>query len=180
MSFDKSFNRVVLIEGGYADDPYDSGGKTKWGITEAVARRFGYHGEMADLEIAAARQIYRLQWWRLMRLDDIETMAEAIADELFDTGVNCGVGVAGKFLQRALNALNNMQKHYADITVDGIIGPGTLYALREYLRRRGQEGETVLLRLLNSLQGEYYVALAERREKDESFLYGWIKNRVNI
>jgi len=36
----------------------------------------------------------------------------------------------------------------------------------------------VLCRALNCLQGAYYIELAERREKDERFVYGWLKNRV--
>ena len=58
MSFDTEFQRVVLIEGGYSDNPLDSGGKTKYGITEAVARAYGYTGEMRDLPLSVARAIY--------------------------------------------------------------------------------------------------------------------------
>jgi hypothetical protein len=32
--------------------------------------------------------------------------------------------------------------------------------------------------MLNSLQGSSYVEIAERREKDEKWIYGWFKNRV--
>ena len=32
--------------------------------------------------------------------------------------------------------------------------------------------------LLNCLQGAYYVDLAERREKDQRFMYGWLTHRV--
>ena len=33
---------VIYLEGGYTDDPDDPGGKTKYGITERVAREYGY------------------------------------------------------------------------------------------------------------------------------------------
>jgi len=32
---------------------------------------------------------------------------------------------------------------------------------------------------LNCLQGAFYVELAEKREKDERFVYGWLLNRVH-
>ena len=40
------------------------------------------------------------------------------------------------------------------------------------------DGEVVLVRALNSLQGAFYVELAEKRQKDEAFVYGWLLNRV--
>ena len=39
-------------------------------------------------------------------------------------------------------------------------------------------GETVLLRAMEALQGERYIALAERRPSQEAFLYGWLANRI--
>ena len=53
-----------------------------------------------------------------------------MAEELLDTGVNCGTGFA-KPLQRALNLLNNQGKAgYADLEVDGVYGSETLRALK--------------------------------------------------
>ena len=62
--------------------------------------------------------------------------------------------------------------------IDGRIGPATLAALDAYFDKRGAEGETVLLRALDCLQGERYVRLAERRPASEDFLYGWLANRI--
>ena len=51
-------------------------------------------------------------------------------------------------------------------------------ALDGYLAARGSAGEIVLLRAMEALQGERYIALAERRPSQEAFLYGWLANRV--
>ena len=52
-------------------------------------------------------------------------------------------------------------------------------ALDAFLAIRGKaSGEVVLLRALEALQGERYLRLAERRPANESFLYGWLANRV--
>lgn len=179
MSFNEAFNRVILIEGGYANDPLDSGGETKYGITARTARAHGYTGLMRDLTEAEARRIYKAGYWNLLSLDDVTEMAEGVAHEMFDTAVNMGIWRASTFLQRSLNALNDRASAYADMRVDGAVGPVTLAALKSYLAmRRGVIGQTVLLRALNSLQGAYYIELAERREKDERFLFGWLRARV--
>jgi lysozyme family protein len=83
---------------------------------------------------------------------------------------------AGTFLQRALNALNNRGTLYADVVPDGQVGPATLAALEGYLEERDRDA---LLKALNCLQGAFYIELCERREKDEKFLYGWLKHRVH-
>jgi hypothetical protein len=48
------------------------------------------------------------------------------------------------------------------------------------LRERGSDGELVVMRMLNSLQGAYLVEITERREQNEEFTYGWFLHRVAI
>lgn len=179
-AFDRALAHTVGVEGDYSDDPQDAGGKTRFGITEATARAYGYNGDMRALPFATAREIYRTQWWKLMRLDGVASLSEPIALEMFDTGVNRSQSFAVTSLQRALNALNREQADYQDIAADGLMGALTLFALGQFLSRRGKDGETVLLRALNCLQGASYIELAERRSTDERFLYGWLRTRVAI
>lgn len=181
MSFDAAFNAVIGVEGKYANDPKDSGGRTMYGITERVARAHGYSGTMSTMPLIVAKSIYKAAYWDRLKLDNVASIAgERVADELFDTGVNQGVSAAATYLQRSLNALNQEAVMYADIPVDGDLGNLTLEALRSYMRRRGQDGSTVLLRALNALQGSFYIQLAEARKKDEAFVFGWLKNRVQF
>lgn len=177
-AFDRALAHTVGVEGDYSDDPKDSGGKTRYGVTEAVARAYGYNGDMRALPFATAREIYRTQWWKLMRLDSVASLSELIALEMFDTGVNRSQAFAVQSIQRALNALNREQADYADVKADGLMGALTLFALGQFLAKRGKPGETVLLRVLNSLQGASYIDIAEHRPKDEAFVYGWFLNRV--
>lgn len=51
-------DKVLAHEGGYVNHPADKGGPTKWGVTEATARRYGYKGVMADLTREEAIEIY--------------------------------------------------------------------------------------------------------------------------
>jgi lysozyme family protein len=170
---------LIEREGGFVNHPDDRGGPTRFGITAAVARAHGYSGAMATLPRDEAAAIYRRLFWLRPRFDSIARRSARIAAELFDTGVNMGPAVAVTFLQRALTALNRNGSDYADITPDGRIGPRTLSALDAFLHVRGHDrGETVLMRALEALQGERYLRLAEKRPANESFLYGWLANRL--
>jgi lysozyme family protein len=178
MSFARALAKTLGHEGGFSNHPSDSGGATKWGITERTARACGYTGPMKDLPPEKAEEIYHLVFWQQPGFGAVAVISELVAHELFDSGVNCRPDRACVWLQRSLNVLNGRGRLYSDILVDGLVGRVTTAALRDYLARRGTEGERVLLRMLNSLQGEFYVGLAESREKDEDFVYGWFRNRV--
>lgn len=174
---DNAINDIIRVEGGYVDDPSDSGGETNFGITVGVARSYGYTGAMYDLPRETAYDIYAAKYWDAVRGDDLVELSERVAAEVVDTAVNMGVSRAGKFLQRALNALNNRGSSYPDLVVDGNIGSASIAAFSSYLETRTDD---VLVKMLNCLQGAFYVELAERREKDERFIYGWFTNRVKL
>lgn len=179
-AFAEALVAVFGIEGGFSDDPDDSGGATRFGITEAVARRHGYTGPMRALPADLAREIYRTDYWDAQQLDSVALISRPVAFELFDTGINMGTDQAGEFLQMSLNAFNRRGSDYDDIEVDGEIGTRTLEALAAFLAHRKRDGETVLLRALNALQGAAYIELAERRDKDERFVFGWFLQRIRI
>jgi lysozyme family protein len=178
MTVEILIDELIQREGGYVDHPADRGGPTRFGITGAVARQFGWKGAMRDLPRAVAADIYRQLYWTRPRFDAIFERAPKIGAELFDTGANMGTKVAVGFLQRALNALNRGARDYQDIAVDGQIGNATLGALDGFLKARGFAGEAVLLKAVEALQGERYVRLAELRPDNEAFLYGWLANRI--
>ena len=169
---------LIEREGGYVNHPADKGGPTCFGITEAVARAHGYAGPMRQMPRSDAAAIYKRLYWLRPHFDDVAKRSTRLAAELFDTGANMGPAVAVTFLQRALTALNRNAKDYPDLTPDGRIGAATMAALDTFLASRGANGETVLLRALEALQGERYLRLAERRPANEAFLYGWLANRI--
>lgn len=174
-----AIEKVLGDEGGYVNDPRDSGGETNWGITVAVARAYGYTGPMRTMTRDQAKAIYLQKYWHSQRLDQIADLAPSVAFEIFDTGVNQGETVGAKYFQRALNVLNKNGAMYSDVSADGRIGPMTVAAFKEYMQQRGSKGAVVMLRALNALQGEFYISLAEQRPKDEAFVYGWLLNRVS-
>ncbi|WP_309661921.1 glycosyl hydrolase 108 family protein [Sphingomonas sp.] len=178
-AIDRLIEELIEREGGYVNHPDDKGGPTRFGITEAVARAHGYSGAMALLPRDEAAAIYKRLYWLRPRFDELAKRAPQVAAELFDTGANMGPAVATTFLQRALTALNRNGKDYSDLVPDGRAGPRTLAALDAFLGVRGKsDGEAVLRRALEALQGERYLLLAERRPANEAFLYGWLANRT--
>jgi len=178
MDVDELIEEVMEREGGYVCHPADKGGPTRWGITRAVARQHGYAGDMRAFPRGEAAAIYRRLYWLRPHFDAVAERAPILAAELFDTGVNMGPAVASAFLQRALNALNRGARDYPDLARDGAIGPKTLAALDAFLALRGAAGEEVLLKAIEALQGARYLDLAEKRPANESFVYGWLANRI--
>ncbi len=179
MTVEAMIDALIAREGGYVNHPADRGGPTCWGITQAVARAEGYDGPMHALTADQAAAIYRSLYWERPAFDRVGERAPALADELFDTGVNMGPEVAAGFLQRALNALNRNGRDFPDLARDGRIGSQTLSALDHFLATRGTAGETVLCKAVDALQGERYLALAESRPANEAFVYGWLANRLD-
>lgn len=168
-------SEVVDREGGYINDTSDSGGETNYGITKSTAVAYGYIGAMIDLPYDVAIEIYKQNYWGKICGDDLIAVIPISTEKLFDIAVNLGVRRAGEFLQRSLNVMNNNGNHYPDITVDGVIGPASILSAKSYSYNRSDD---VLCRAIRSLQGAFYINLAERRTKDQKFVYGWIKNRV--
>lgn len=175
---EKALQRTLGVEGSDSNDPADHGGSTRYGVTEAVARAFGYAGAMAALPWSTAVAIYKANYWDKLSLDSVAMVSEAVALEVFDTAINCGVGTEGMFLQRALNALNNGGSAYPDLAVDGAVGSATVKVLAAFLSKRGAEGERVLLATLNGLQLAHYIAIVEKDPSQKKWFYGWVLNRV--
>lgn len=114
MNFDAAFDLLLGHEGGYSDHAADPGGKTRFGVTEAVAREVGYKGDMRELPLDLAKRIYKDRYWDAIKA---EQLPPALRYPLFDAAVNSGPGQAVKWLQRALGVKD-----------DGVIGPQTIAA----------------------------------------------------
>lgn len=167
-TFDKAFKEVLQFEGGYSDHKADRGGKTKYGITEQVARVNGYIGDMRDLPLEKAKEIYYKNYFVN---HNYHLLPEAIAVEMFDQAVNMGCVTANKHLQRVLNLLLDSDS----VAVDGVLGPITArYAEAVY-----KVYPTDMVRWLNILQGARYLEIIESNPSQKVFARGWGK-RVNI
>ena len=123
-NFDKSFDKLILTEGGYVNDPDDKGGETylgisrvhhpdslMWPLIDTVKESYGTKGITKVLKeneaiINEAKSIYKEDYWNKFDLDNVNN--QKIAHEIFDDAVNRGVGAATKTLRLILGMeLNN-------------------------------------------------------------------------
>lgn len=108
-------------EGGFANRPEkaDPGGPTKYGITIRTLGQWRGRNvtidDVRNLTRAEARQIYKAQYWDMVRGDRLPA---GLDYAVFDFGVNSGPGRAARHLQKLLG-----------VSVDGLIGLETLNAL---------------------------------------------------
>ena len=173
-----AFNKLHKIEGSYSDHASDSGGKTNWGITEKLARQYGYTGDMKKLPLDLAQKISYEMFWKRMRCDYVSD--KDIAFKLFERYFHTGLRKTPvKILQRAINVFNYRGKLCADVAVDGYLGNETENALISMMNKN-EMVKSRILKALNVFQAVGYFELAEAREKDEDFVGGWFDNRIQI
>ncbi|KMS57939.1 glycoside hydrolase family 108 protein [Sphingobium cupriresistens] len=180
MNIDKQIDEVIRREGGYVNHPNDRGGPTNWGITQQVARAYGYAGDMKALPRATAVAIYRERYWTAPKFDQLAAVFPEIGHEIFDTGINMGTAAAAKFVQRVLNVCNRGAADYPDITADGLVGKMTIAAANGLKAKRGTAAGEVLRKAIDGLQAARYVEIAEANPTQESFAFGWLANRVGV
>lgn len=184
MSFTKAYNDTMDTEGGYVHDPTDRGGETYKGISrrynpqwegwlivdsyKPFTSGFGvlYNDTMLD---TLTRKFYRENYWDKPGFERIDKMFPLLAEKLFDTGVNVGIGRVSKWLQSTLNLLNRNQLKYNDIKVDGGIGPKTLKTLEKAMSCNPKNR---ILSVIVVHQGEHYKKLMERDKTQERYV-GW-------
>ena len=160
--FERIFDYLLRVEGGYSDNKNDKGGKTKFGIIEEEARDFGYKGNMQDLTKDFAKNIYLKKYYLGNKLDKV--VNDKVALSICDWAVNSGRN-GTKNAQIAINQLTN-----ANLDVDGIIGNKTLEALNSADPEK-------FLEVYHNLQRIYYKGKVEADNTQERFLTGWL-NRV--
>jgi lysozyme family protein len=188
INFRKAFELVINgYEGKYSNDKDDPGGETYKGIARKMNKNFeGWNiidsqrernnfPEILESDSKLQQSVmnfYKMNYWDKFWGDKV---GEITGIELFDQGVNFGTGRAIEHLQRSLNILNNRQKLYMDIKVDGAMGNQTFEV---YKNCCSKQGEILLVNVLNMFQGKYYIELMENKEVFEKFT--GLLNRVSI
>lgn len=184
--FKPAFDITMEHEGGYVSDPDDFGGETYRGISRRYHPTWAGWGfidgmrneetfplclDRDDALDHAVTQFYKELYWDRFQGDKLTD--QDLANKMFDIAVNMGVHRAVLFLQSALNLLNRNQKIYADIVEDGLLGKGTLRALEGYQIQ--EDDFKPLLKIVNILQGYYYVKQMRKHPTQEKYARGWLK-----
>lgn len=91
--FEKSFQEVMLAEGGYCNHPADKGGPTKWGVSQRAYPNL----DIKNLTLDDAKEIYRRDYWNKCGADKLP---EGVAVMAADLAYNSGVSRSIKLMQR--------------------------------------------------------------------------------
>jgi len=153
--FEVAILKVIKHEGGYVNDPKDSGGETKYGISKRAYPNL----DIKNLTLQNAKAIYKKDYWDRIKGDLIKS--QEIAESIFDFAVNAGVKTASKMAQLVL-----------DVKPDGIIGPKTLKALNNF-------NKDLFIASFTLAKIARYVYLCERNPKNRKFFYGGVRRALS-
>ena len=160
------YNELVPIikkwEGGFVNDPDDSGGATNKGVTLSTFRTwFGANKTVNDLKALTDDQwiyIFLNGYWNQCKASQINN--QDIANIIVDWAWASGPVTAIKKVQAIVGT-----------DADGIVGPKTLAAINSANPRQ-------LFDKIKAARLQFVENLAASRPKDKKFLQGW-KNRIN-
>lgn len=122
-NYEFAIREVLKSEGGYTNDPKDSGGATNFGITIGDYRKYinknGTPKDVKNMTVDQAKAIYKARYWDAIGADKLESGVDFTC---FDYGVNSGIGRPQKVLQKFKNlkgnelidAINNERKAFLE------------------------------------------------------------------
>lgn len=184
-----AYRKTLGFEGGWSNLPDDRGGETVMGISRRnhpawpgwpLVDSLKNEQGIPNLNQAAAlplsslvESFYQAEYWERAWCGKLP--AQGLAEEIFDSAVNCGVDTAVAWLQEMSNLLR--QKDDALLAVDGAMGERTLAALNILAARNNLAR---LTKLLNIVQAAHYLALVRYDPGQRQFLIGGWLNRVTL
>jgi len=183
-NYDNAVVKLLAHEGGYVNNPKDTGGRTNLGITQRVYETFigktlvgpktdaPYGQTMSEAESTMrnmprgnAVAIYKKEYWDRVLGDKIPQYA--IAFTIFDQAVNRGVSSAVKQAQNILG-----------INADGAMGNDTLKSLLAKVST--PDGEKDFLNKYLAASANFYKMIVARDPSQSVFLVGWLKRVDSI
>jgi lysozyme family protein len=158
--FEKALKRILKHEGGYVNDPLDSGGMTNLGVTKRVWEEFvGHPVSEADMRALTPEKVgsmYKLKYWNPSYC---EVLPKGLDYVVFDFAVNAGTGRSVKTLQQAIGCV-----------ADGVIGPKTMAAINDAEPKD-------LIAKFSDARADFYQGIVTRKPDQVRFIKGWL-NRV--
>jgi len=160
MRFEECLKRILKHEGGYVNDPLDSGGRTNLGVTQRVWEEWvGHPVSEADIKALTPEKVapmYKMKYWNPSYC---EKLPKGLDYVVFDFAVNAGTGRSVKTLQSAIGVL-----------ADGVIGPRTMAAINDANPKE-------LINKFSDARADFYQGIVARKPDQARFIKGWL-NRV--
>lgn len=168
--FSKALKAVLKNEGGYVNDPDDSGGETYkgiarnmwpkwdgWQIIDSTPKfNLDFNQDLQNL----VSDFYRKNFWNAVNADLIES--DAIATSIFDFAVNAGTKTAVMLAQSVVDAVQ-----------DGELGKNTANAINSMDAEKFLAGYQ-LAKIAR------YIAICKKNPKNRKFFYGWVCRTYNV
>lgn len=187
--------KLLGVEGGFADDPLDRGGTTKFGISLrflVAEGKVDLDGDgQADFDLdmdgdidgadirkltrGDAKFLFHRCFWRRL---DADSFPRPVGEMLFDQGVNGGLVAAKKLLQLAVNAcLAKYRIALPPLKVDGDLGEKTRAALDTVIARPAARMPAIIIAYREQAKARYR-AIVAADPTQKRFLNGWL-NRAD-
>lgn len=164
--FDLAIERILKWEGGYSNNPSDTGGATAFGISLKWYRQtVNLDANAADIAALTRDKAIGLYWQHFWRYDGI--MDQPVAEKIFDLGVNMGPGTAHGIVQKAVNHVSG-----SFLKVDGVLGPKSIAAINA-------ADPDALLGELRARAVERYAFIVLNDPTQKTFLLGWARRAVS-
>ena len=150
--FGDAFKKLSIKEGGYVNDKDDAGGETYRGISRkynptwqgwTMIDSYKKHYTVGSKEFKSKLdndvqlqklvwQKYKVGYWDVFELDDFNS--QRVAEQLFDTNVNCGQVAAIKMAQRVLGLKETGINHVRIDSIQLVITEreSIVYKLKEH------------------------------------------------
>ncbi len=166
-NFDSFADLLLVLEGGFVNDKADKGGATKFGITLATWKQFGYDKngdgiiDARDVQLITkeeARKIAKKQYWDYFHADQIQN--QSIASIIVDWGYNSGTATAAMLVQKILN-----------LKASGRFDNATLSALNNASQKD-------LFDQLKAARKAFYDRIVAKNPSQQKFYKGWM-SRIN-
>ncbi|MCR5362433.1 MAG: peptidoglycan-binding protein [Bacteroidales bacterium] len=161
---------ILSFEGGFVNDPRDSGGATNKGVTLRTWREVGYDKDgdhdidVADLKLITAAdvvdKVLRPFYWNVCKADAIAS--QSVANMLVDWAYNSGAKTAIRQMQRLLGC-----------EPDGIVGRATLAAL-------DRRNPVTVFEGLRAARRTYIDNVVAAHPEKEAFRKGWMRRIDSI
>lgn len=153
----------------FENDPTDSGGATRFGLTENDLHEYGldsnsdglidYKDVMALTPETAANVLKKL-YWDYFKADDINN--QSVAEFFSDGALNQGRILIAKYVQAALG-----------VKVDGFVGDKTIAAINNHPNIR------FVFDLIYQQRKRRYYDIVKAKPSQKKYLKGWL-NRLNL
>ena len=139
--FDRAYQIIQQIEGGYSNHQNDRGGQTYKGITKAVAKRYGYD-DPRKISASKIRQIYYKDYWVASEANKQQwPLNLAIFNSYVNSGKQWKIPQSGTPQQKAIAYLQQQTDYYHSIVSNN---PTQKVFLRGWLNRSDRIKKVIL------------------------------------